>query len=181
VIKMSTFLTDVSSGLEYEGTATTITTPTGTYEYHLPHTKTIDLIGEEFAPRGGGHGKLLHHHQPGTPNVVVVSAVPISAGNVFTATSTGGCSQLIQAMPQSVSAAGLSLVATGHGLNLSNSVGVDQLLEQHQHLNLSTGTVDMPTLAAAAAGEENGGVLLCNLDELSRYDDMGMVERVEPV
>jgi len=34
------YLTEVTSNLESE-----------VYDYHLPHTKTIDLIGEEFAPR----------------------------------------------------------------------------------------------------------------------------------
>ncbi len=34
------YLTEVASNLESE-----------VYDYHLPHTKTIDLIGEEFAPR----------------------------------------------------------------------------------------------------------------------------------
>ena len=34
------YLAEVSSNLENE-----------VYDYHLPHTKTIDLIGEEFAPR----------------------------------------------------------------------------------------------------------------------------------
>jgi hypothetical protein len=37
------FLTEVQT-LEYDPT-------NPNYEYHLPHTKTIDLIGEEFAPR----------------------------------------------------------------------------------------------------------------------------------
>lgn len=146
---MSTFLADVSPNLEYDtsgaqpGVATTIT-----QEYHLPHTKTIDLIGEEFVPRSVGKN---------APNVVVVSAVPIS-GNFTATTST---SQLIQAtMPQ---------VLAGN-LNLASAAN-DQsgLVETSQHLNLSTVTVDMPSIAAGNATDENGGVLLCNLDELSRY------------
>lgn len=47
-----------------------------------------------------------------------------------------------------------------------------QQLTAQQQLQLSTVTVDLPsaiTNAAAAATDENGGVLLCNLDELSRY------------
>ena len=34
------YLAEVAANLESEA-----------YDYHLPHTKTIDLIGEEFAPR----------------------------------------------------------------------------------------------------------------------------------
>jgi hypothetical protein len=34
------YLAEVSANLDNE-----------VYDYHLPHTKTIDLIGEEFAPR----------------------------------------------------------------------------------------------------------------------------------
>jgi len=34
------YLAEVAANLESE-----------VYDYHLPHTKTIDLIGEEFAPR----------------------------------------------------------------------------------------------------------------------------------
>merc|ERR1712077_55800 len=59
----------------------------GGYDYHLPHTKTIDLIGEEFAPKsrtgnvvvesiGGvnptGNGIPTSSHNLG-PNVVLVN------------------------------------------------------------------------------------------------------------
>jgi hypothetical protein len=86
------FLTEVQGGLDC-GDAPGSTN----YEYHLPHTKTIDLIGEEFAPKrsvvAGGTG-------PGSdvissaPNVVVVSAVPASlgggGGNLIQTTTAGG-------------------------------------------------------------------------------------------
>ena len=39
------YLTETAT-LEYETSGSN-----GNYEYHLPHTKTIDLIGEEFAPK----------------------------------------------------------------------------------------------------------------------------------
>ena len=39
------YLTETAT-LEYETSGNN-----GNYEYHLPHTKTIDLIGEEFAPK----------------------------------------------------------------------------------------------------------------------------------
>ena len=39
------YLTETAT-LEYETSGNNCN-----YEYHLPHTKTIDLIGEEFAPK----------------------------------------------------------------------------------------------------------------------------------
>ncbi len=69
--------------------ATAIQTGPGTYEYHLPHTKTIDLIGEEFAPRASGSISAAASSSaaaaPGaksSPNVVVVSAVPMSVSSL---------------------------------------------------------------------------------------------------
>ena len=39
------YLTETAT-LEYDTSGNN-----GNYDYHLPHTKTIDLIGEEFAPK----------------------------------------------------------------------------------------------------------------------------------
>lgn len=39
------YLTETAT-LEYDTSGSN-----GNYDYHLPHTKTIDLIGEEFAPK----------------------------------------------------------------------------------------------------------------------------------
>ena len=58
------------------------------YEYHLPHTKAIDLIGEEFAPKG---------RQPSTSVVTVenigANGIPINAqgmpSNVVLVNSNG--------------------------------------------------------------------------------------------
>ena len=51
--------------LEYETSGNNGST---SYEYHLPHTKTIDLIGEEFAPK---RSQQPNQHQPS----VIVEAI----------------------------------------------------------------------------------------------------------
>jgi hypothetical protein len=62
------YLAEVAANLESEA-----------YDYHLPHTKTIDLIGEEFAPR--------------KHNVIVESlgstTVTSNISNSITSSSTG--------------------------------------------------------------------------------------------
>ena len=55
--------------LEYETSGNNGST---SYEYHLPHTKTIDLIGEEFAPK---RSQQPNQHQPS----VIVEAIGGSA------------------------------------------------------------------------------------------------------
>ena len=53
----------------------------GGYDYHLPHTKTIDLIGEEFAPKSRssvvvesiGSNSIPTSSQSLGPNVVLVN------------------------------------------------------------------------------------------------------------
>lgn len=54
------------------------------YEYHLPHTKTIDLIGEEFAPK--------RSHNLSQPQSVVVES--IGANGMPISTTAGGGSSL---------------------------------------------------------------------------------------
>ena len=46
----ATFELDPHTGHSGAGGNNNTTATTG-YDYHLPHTKTIDLIGEEFAPK----------------------------------------------------------------------------------------------------------------------------------
>lgn len=53
------YLTETAT-LEYDTSGNN-----GNYEYHLPHTKTIDLIGEEFAP------KSRSANQQQQPSVIV--------------------------------------------------------------------------------------------------------------
>ena len=78
------------------------------YEYHLPQTKTIDLIGEEFAPKArpvtssvvtveniGANGIPINSHgQPG--NVVLVN----SNGNPSNTNSSGGVPLHVQQILQ---------------------------------------------------------------------------------
>ena len=63
---MSSFLAEVQ--MEYEQN-------TGNYEYHLPHTKTIDLIGEEFAPRGGGSKNSSGQSTSGAASATIVTSM----------------------------------------------------------------------------------------------------------
>ena len=51
--------------LEYETSGNNGST---SYEYHLPHTKTIDLIGEEFAPK---RSQQQPNHLSNQPSVIV--------------------------------------------------------------------------------------------------------------
>ena len=103
-----------------------------------------------------------------TPNVVVVSAVPGSA------TLPAGAANVIFTSANMGPAAGIPVsVVSGLG---AQPVLTSSLAAAEQ---LSTVTVDLNAAAAAAAAgqqaspaavaeETNGGVLLCNLDELSR-------------
>ena len=100
-----------------------------------------------------------------TPNVVVVSAVPGSA------TLPAGAANVIFTSANMGPAAGIPVsVVSGLG---AQPVLTSSLAAAEQ---LSTVTVDLNAAAAAGqqaspaavAEETNGGVLLCNLDELSR-------------
>ena len=52
----TTFELDPHTG--HSGGNNNTTSSTG-YDYHLPHTKTIDLIGEEFAPKSRNSGNVV--------------------------------------------------------------------------------------------------------------------------
>ena len=105
------YLTETAT-LEYDTSGNN-----GNYEYHLPHTKTIDLIGEEFAP------KRSQQQQPsvivetidsgdtnGTSSVTPVSTMSSQqlGPNVVFVNSTGGSGvplqvqQIIQQAQQQV-------------------------------------------------------------------------------
>ena len=79
------------------------------YEYHLPHTKTIDLIGEEFAPKSrsvtssvvtveniGANGIPINAHGQPPGNVVLVN----SNGNSSNTNSSGGVPLHVQQILQ---------------------------------------------------------------------------------
>ena len=104
-----------------------------------------------------------------TPNVVVVSAVPGPA-----TLPAGAAANVIFTSANMASASGIP-VSVVSGINPSTVATSIAAADQQ----LSTVTVDLNAAAAAAAAgqqaspaavaeDTNGGVLLCNLDELSR-------------
>ncbi|TRY80511.1 hypothetical protein TCAL_10728 [Tigriopus californicus] len=130
---------------------------------------TINL-SDEFTSRHHLDGNNLVVLSSANNNGSVVlshSAVPTQS-TIFT--STG--------IPVSVvSAASMAPIST---VIVSSSDGsIPSTMDPHHHqtvstsLPLSTVTVDLPSgqghMPGTATGDENGGVLLCNIDELSRY------------
>lgn len=174
------------------------------YEYHLPHTKTIDLIGEEFAPKArpvstsvvtveniGANGIPINAQ--GMPsNVVLVnsngstistnsSGVPLQVQQILqqaqNQTTVGGNNivsvALSQAMgaptPQSFSltSSPTTLLASSNGS--SPAVVIQPNNEYSFQTSPASVTVDLPSIHPQSAASEENGVLLCNLDDLSRY------------
>ena len=91
------------------------------YEYHhLPHTKTIDLIGEEFAPKravaGGGGNDVICS----APNVVVVSAVPASLGGNLIQTTT--------AAPPTVTGPGPQLIPVSMAMSNATTLTTTEVM-----------------------------------------------------
>lgn len=96
------YLTE-SATLEFDpnGGAANNNSSASAYDYHLPHTKTIDLIGEEFAPKhrnvvvesiGGANGAQGVPTSLG-PNVVLVNtsnsgAVPLQVQHILSQAQT---------------------------------------------------------------------------------------------
>eukprot|EP00096_Caligus_rogercresseyi_P012577 TRINITY_DN5310_c1_g3_i3.p1 TRINITY_DN5310_c1_g3~~TRINITY_DN5310_c1_g3_i3.p1 ORF type:complete len:924 (-),score=404.63 TRINITY_DN5310_c1_g3_i3:17-2788(-) len=207
------FLTEVSSSggsssnLEYSPSSG----PSGAsgggeapgYDYHLPHTKTIDLIGEEFAPRKDsptittGSSIAIVTSSGGLP---VSSTLFLNSNNILTTLaplSGSSSSSLLQAisggqvvtLPNCVPSLGAAPVLTGptaHGELLSsppvsseapptvittlpfNGTGLSDVIS---HTSLSGGHAHGSAGNPGSNGgnPEENGVLLCNLDELSRY------------
>ena len=78
------YLTETAT-LEFDPSGGPGNGSTNSYDYNLPHTKTIDLIGEEFAPKsrnvvvesiGGANNAAPNNSVPTSlgPNVVLVNA-----------------------------------------------------------------------------------------------------------
>uniref|UniRef100_A0A0K2TCZ2 Uncharacterized protein n=3 Tax=Lepeophtheirus salmonis TaxID=72036 RepID=A0A0K2TCZ2_LEPSM len=186
------FLTEVSSSaggnnnLDYTNTQTTH--ESSNYDYHLPHTKTIDLIGEEFAPRKDsptittGSSIAIVTSSGGLP---VSSTFFLNSNNILTtlAPLSGSNSSLLQA----ISASGGQVVTlpnvsslNHHDIINSTSVSTSSVSAENSTVistlpfNAGTHISDVmqqtsitPTTSSNSNTEENG-VLLCNLDELSR-------------
>ena len=83
------YLTETAT-LEYDTSGTNH----GSYDYHLPHTKTIDLIGEEFAPKPN---RSQSQQQPEQvvqqPSVIVENINPSEPGTVNSSTPITTMSQ----------------------------------------------------------------------------------------
>eukprot|EP00095_Tigriopus_kingsejongensis_P004997 maker-scaffold733_size105121-snap-gene-0.19 protein:Tk04997 transcript:maker-scaffold733_size105121-snap-gene-0.19-mRNA-1 annotation:"hypothetical protein KGM_19023" len=127
----------------------------------------IDLIGEEFSPRCAESllvsaysniGSVVTSHATGTSTIFTTTGIPVS---VVSAASMAPISTVI--------------VSTSDG-SIPSIVDPNHHHHHHHHqtsVPLSTVTVDLPSVPASGHGtvatDENGGVLLCNIDELSRY------------
>lgn len=130
---------------------------------------TINL-SDEFTSR---------HHLDGN-NLVVLSSANNNGGVVLSHSAVPTHSTIFTTtgIPVSVvSAANMAPIST---VIVSSSDGsIPSTMDPHHHqtvttsLPLSTVTVDLPSgqghMPGTATGDENGGVLLCNIDELSRY------------
>lgn len=189
--------------LEYETSGNNGST---SYEYHLPHTKTIDLIGEEFAPKRsqqqpnhlsnqpsviveaiGGSAVSADHHSVNSvadisvpvstmsqqlgPNVVFVntsgsSGVPLQVQQIIQQAQQQGH---LQGNSQTITLSSLpqSSIVTSSGSN-TILIQPDQASQSGTNLPLTPVTVDLPSIGAQSTNEESG-VLLCNLDDLSKY------------
>ena len=105
--------------LEYETSGNNGST---SYEYHLPHTKTIDLIGEEFAPK---RSQQPNQHQPS----VIVEAIGGSASADHHSVNSADISVPVSTMSQQL---GPNVVF----VNTSGSAGVplqvQQIIQQAQ-------------------------------------------------
>jgi hypothetical protein len=188
------YLTETAT-LEYETSGNNGST---SYEYHLPHTKTIDLIGEEFAPK---QRSQQQNQQPSviveaiagsasdhTANSSAADAVPVSTMSqqlgpnvVFVNTSgSGGVPLQVQQIIQQAQQQGNTGTITLSSLPQSaivTSTGSTLLIQQQSqeqpspgtNLPLTPVTVDLPSIGAQQGTNEESGVLLCNLDDLSKY------------
>ncbi|CAB4057410.1 unnamed protein product [Lepeophtheirus salmonis] len=157
------FLTEVSSSaggnnnLDYTNTQTTH--ESSNYDYHLPHTKTIDLIGEEFAPRKDS--PTITTAPLSGSNSSLLQAISASGGQVVTLPNVSSLNHhdiinSTSVSTSSVSAENSTVIST---LPFNAGTHISDVMQQ---------TSITPTTSSNSNTEENG-VLLCNLDELSRY------------
>ncbi|XP_040578150.1 uncharacterized protein [Lepeophtheirus salmonis] len=159
------FLTEVSSSaggnnnLDYTNTQTTH--ESSNYDYHLPHTKTIDLIGEEFAPRKDSPTITTGSTPLSGSNSSLLQAISASGGQVVTLPNVSSLNHhdiinSTSVSTSSVSAENSTVIST---LPFNAGTHISDVMQQ---------TSITPTTSSNSNTEENG-VLLCNLDELSRY------------
>ena len=104
------YLTETAT-LEYETSGNN-----GNYDYHLPHTKTIDLIGEEFAP------KRSQQQQPS----VIVETID---GDVNVSSATGASHNVVTTMSQQL---GPNVVFVNTSGGSGVPLQVQQIIQQAQ-------------------------------------------------
>jgi hypothetical protein len=206
--------------LEFDPNGSNNNGTTSSYDYHLPHTKTIDLIGEEFAPKSRsstlGQGQAVVVENIGGiptsmgPNVVLVNTSGGSGGVPFHVQQilqqaqqhqvSLGCSQIsnnfvsVTSLSQAMASNSqqqqtFTLASLPQNSSIVSSSGggsptvVIQQPQQPQEYSFQTSpgattgiTVDLPSIQQSSVGPhgvgtsaEENGVLLCNLDDLSRY------------
>ena len=122
------YLTETAT-LEYDTSGNN-----GTYEYHLPHTKTIDLIGEEFAPK-----RSINQQQPSVIVETIDHSGEIANGSALAAATAAGVIGTIPTsvtQPQPVTAMSQSLGPNVVFVNTSGGSGlplqVQQIIQQAQ-------------------------------------------------
>ena len=111
------YLTETAT-LEYETSGNNGST---SYEYHLPHTKTIDLIGEEFAPK---QRSQQQNQQPS----VIVEAIAGSASD-HTANSSAADAVPVSTMSQQLGPNVVFVNTSGSG---GVPLQVQQIIQQAQ-------------------------------------------------
>ena len=106
------YLTETAT-LEYETSGNN-----GNYDYHLPHTKTIDLIGEEFAPKRS-------QQQQQQPSVIVETI----DGDVNVSSATGASHNVVTTMSQQL---GPNVVFVNTSGGSGVPLQVQQIIQQAQ-------------------------------------------------
>jgi len=183
------YLTETAT-LEYDTSGTNH----GTYDYHLPHTKTIDLIGEEFAPKRSQQQEqqpsvIVENINPSEPGTINTSNLPITTmsqhlgPNVVFVNTSGGSGvplqvqQIIQQAQQQGNSQTITLSSLPQSAIVTSSGSSTLLIQPSQEqpspgtsLPLTPVTVDLPSIGGGnQSTNEESGVLLCNLDDLSKY------------
>ena len=86
------YLTETAT-LEFDPNGGSASNNNAGYDYHLPHTKTIDLIGEEFVQKGrpvGGQSVVVENLHPNGAGGGLSSTSPIGPNVVLVNSSNSG-------------------------------------------------------------------------------------------
>ena len=127
------YLTETAT-LEYDTSGSN-----GNYDYHLPHTKTIDLIGEEFAPKSRSQQANSAQQATQEPSVIVETI-----DHIISTASADSANSLVTQQPISTMAQQLGpnvvFVNTSGGSGVP--LQVQQIIQQAQQ-QVSGGTTSM--------------------------------------